>query len=116
MKIIENLRNKGFVKPSMEDAEIVHYVCTVVSIRGSLLVSICLASLLRRMEKDDVTIAVDGALYKHHPNYKKYMELFIKELAPNNKFQMILAEDGSGKGAGLVAAVVTSLDKSVLQA
>lgn len=115
-KILESLRSKGFVSASVHDAEIVHHVCTVVSIRGSLLVSICLASLLRRMNKDDVTIAVDGSLFKLHPKYKKYMELFIRELAPNKKFQLILAEDGSGKGAGLVAAVVTSLDKSVLHA
>lgn len=115
-KILLNLKSKGFTSANLEDAEIVHYVCTVVSVRGSLLVSICLASLLRRMNKEDVTISVDGSLFKHHPKYKKYMELFITELAPNNKFQLILAEDGSGKGAGLVAAVVASLDKTALHA
>lgn len=113
-KILENLKSKGFSQATLEDAEIVHYVCTVISVRGALLVSICLSSLLRRMGKDDVTIAVDGSLFKHHPKYDKYMEKFIATLAPNQKFQLILAEDGSGKGAGLVAAVVTSLDTSLL--
>ncbi|CAL1279146.1 unnamed protein product [Larinioides sclopetarius] len=115
-KILENLKSKGFLQATLEDAEIVHYVCTVISIRGSLLVSILLANLLRRMDKEDVTIAIDGSLFKHHPKYDKYMEKFIATLAPGKKFQMILAEDGSGKGAGLVAAVVTSLDRSLLHA
>ncbi|GFT78569.1 hexokinase type 2 [Nephila pilipes] len=113
-KILESLKSKGFLQATLEDAEIVHYVCTVISVRGALLVSICLSSLLRRMGKEDVTIAIDGSLFKHHPKYDKYMEKFIATLAPNQKFQLILAEDGSGKGAGLVAAVVTSLDASLL--
>ncbi|GIY23592.1 hexokinase type 2 [Caerostris extrusa] len=172
-KILKNMKTKGFAEATLEDAEIVHYVCTVISIRGALLVSICLSSLLRRMNKEDATIAVDGSLFKHHPKYDKYMEKFIATLAPNKSvsvgwcspqgiddmfdviqhyygsqviarcfpgpfsvcltfplmgylrgrdkprahpdlFQFILAEDGSGKGAGLVAAVVTSLDTSGL--
>ncbi|XP_054709188.1 hexokinase-1-like [Uloborus diversus] len=115
-KISDILKSKGFLETTLDDAEIVYYVCSVVSVRGSLIVSICLSSLLRRMDKKDVTIAVDGSLFKLHPKYKHYMEKFIAELAPNHKFQLILAEDGSGKGAGLVAAVVTSLDRSKLHA
>jgi len=115
MQVIKaNLRSKGFSGVSVEDAEIVRNVCRVVSIRGAVLVSICLANLLRRMNKDDVTIAVDGSLFKLNPLFAKYMEKFTAVLAPENKFQFILAEDGSGKGAGLVAAVVTSLDSSLL--
>lgn len=40
-KIIDYVREKHNLLSSMEDAEILHYVCTVVSIRGALLVSIC---------------------------------------------------------------------------
>ncbi|XP_035213132.1 hexokinase-1-like [Stegodyphus dumicola] len=112
--ILESLQAKGFTEATINDADTVRYVCTAVSIRGALLVSICLASLLKRMDKDDVTIAIDGSLYKHHPKYDEYMRKFIAALAPTKKFQLILAEDGSGKGAGLVAAVVTSLDKTSL--
>ncbi|GFR30106.1 hexokinase type 2 [Trichonephila clavata] len=113
-KILENLKSKGFLKATLEDADIVHYVCTAISARGALLVSICLSSLLRRMDKEYATIAIDGSLFKHHPRYETYMRKFIATLAPNQKFELILAEDGSGKGAGLVAAVVTSLDTSLL--
>ena len=37
---------------------------------------------------------------------KKLIEDYVKVLAPGRKFELILAEDGSGKGAGLVAAVM----------
>jgi hexokinase len=32
-------------------------------------------------------------------------------MAPANKFQLMLAEDGSGKGAGLIAAIASRLKK-----
>lgn len=40
-KIIDYMGDKHNLLSSMEDAEILHYVCTVISIRGALLVSIC---------------------------------------------------------------------------
>lgn len=42
------------------------------------------------MDKEDVTIAVDGSLFKLHPKYKNYMEKFIAELAPNHKVKLYL--------------------------
>ena len=64
-----------------------------------------LSNLVLRVEHDLVTIAVDGSVYKHHPKFHKLMTDFIHELIPKRKFKIILAEDGSGKGAGLVAAI-----------
>jgi len=37
------------------------------------------------------------------------MERYISTMAPNRKFELMLAEDGSGKGAGLVAAIARRL-------
>nr|CAD7196937.1 unnamed protein product [Timema douglasi] len=94
-----------------DDVAIVKYVCEVVSNRAALLVSVCLSTLLSRQDRPDVTIAVDGSLYKYHPRLKGWMNKYIKLLAPGRKFQMLLAEDGSGKGAGLVAAIALKLRK-----
>lgn len=63
--------------------------CREYQIINTNILNLGLASLLRRMNKEDVTISVDGSLFKHHPKYKKYMELFITELAPNNKVRKI---------------------------
>lgn len=94
-----------------DDVRVVQHVCGVTSNRAALLVSICLAALLDRIDKEHVTIAVDGALYKHHPLLETRIKHYIRLLAPGRKFKMIHAEDGSGKGAALVAAIAQRLKK-----
>lgn len=64
----------------IDDINIVQYVCDIVSHRAAKLVSICTATLLNRMQDDDITIAVDGSLYKHHPRFKKLMQQYITDL------------------------------------
>jgi len=38
------------------------------------------ASLLDRIDKEQVTIAVDGSLYKHHPRLENWMKKYISLL------------------------------------
>lgn len=63
----------------------IQYVTALVSYRAALLVSINMAVLLNRMSEKDITIAVDGSVYKHHPRLKKWMKQLIKELAPEKE-------------------------------
>lgn len=92
-----------------EDITIVKYICHLISDRAAILVSICLSSLLERMSRAETTVAIDGSLFKHHPRLKFSMERYISLMAPDRKFKLMLAEDGSGKGAGLVAAIARRL-------
>ncbi|XP_057365356.1 hexokinase-2-like [Daphnia carinata] len=96
---------------NQEDIDIVKYICWLVSDRAAILVSICTASLLERMNRPETTVAIDGSLFKHHPRLKSFMEKYIAAMAPANKFKLMLAEDGSGKGAGLIAAIASRLKK-----
>uniref|UniRef100_A0A0B6ZZ59 Phosphotransferase n=1 Tax=Arion vulgaris TaxID=1028688 RepID=A0A0B6ZZ59_9EUPU len=89
-----------------EDCKIVKYVCTLVSARAAFLAAAGLATLINRLDKQDMTIAVDGSLYRFHPRFHNLMCLKIKELVkPGLKFKLSLSHDGSGKGAALTAAV-----------
>ncbi|XP_077506296.1 hexokinase-1-like isoform X2 [Amblyomma americanum] len=93
-----------------DDIAIIRHVCGVISARAAVFVSVCLAELLERVGRStSVTIAVDGSLYKHHPTLRTLMDKLITALAPGRPFKLMLAEDGSGKGVGLVAAVMERL-------
>lgn len=96
---------------NQDDIDIVKYICWLVSDRAAILVSICTSSLLERMNRPETTVAIDGSLFKHHPRLKSFMEKYIAAMAPANKFKLMLAEDGSGKGAGLIAAIASRLKK-----
>nr|WPA94603.1 hexokinase 1 [Cacopsylla chinensis] len=92
-----------------DDILIVQRVCHLLSLRATLLVAVCTAVLVRRIDRDDITIAVDGSLYKYHPRLKHWLQKYIQLLVPDKTFRLLLAEDGSGKGAGLASAVALKL-------
>lgn len=77
MNTTDVLKNILKVKFNTEDIKIVQYVCRVVSNRSALLVSTLLAALLDRMEKKEVTIAIDGSLCEKHPRYRSLIEKYI---------------------------------------
>ncbi|KAI1286801.1 Hexokinase HKDC1 [Halotydeus destructor] len=108
LEVKEVLKVIGYDKGdvSSDDVAIVKYVVQLVANRGAVLASILLSALIERINRPEVTVAFDGSLYKHHPRIKKLLVDYITALAPGRQFSLILAEDGSGKGSGLVAAVV----------
>ena len=56
--------------------------------------------------------AIDGSLFRYHPHFKNIMKSRISQLMGTDyKFDLMLSEDGSGKGACMVAAVLKSGDR-----
>merc|ERR1719458_388938 len=90
-----------------EDLSSLRYVCEVVSRRASFMASAGITALLKKMDYKDVTIAIDGSLFRYHPHFKNVMQSRISQLMGiDYKFDLMLSEDGSGRGAALVAAVL----------
>ena len=95
---------------SLDDLKIIETVCHLLSERGAILVAIPMATFIQRMAaKEHVAIAITGSLYKHHPLMKSLLERHIGKFVPERSFHTFLSDDGSGKGAGLVAAIAARL-------
>ena len=93
-----------------DDWAILKHVCNILSQRCAILVAIPLSVFINRMDtKEHVGIAVTGSLYRYHPQLKNLLETHIRKIVPNRSFHTFLSDDGSGKGAGLVAAVAARL-------
>ncbi|NXA96882.1 HXK3 protein, partial [Melanocharis versteri] len=96
---------------SFEDSVLMREVCQTVSLRAAQLCAAGLAAVVEKMRENrgldqlSVTVGVDGTLYKLHPCFSDNLQKTLKELAPNCNVSFLLSEDGSGKGAALVAAV-----------
>jgi len=105
------LRDMGFDPDDIpdEDYSSLRYVCEVVSRRASFMASAGITALLKKMDYKDVVIAIDGSLFRYHPHFKNVMQSRISQLMGiDYKFDLLLSEDGSGRGAALVAAVLKS--------
>jgi hexokinase len=89
-----------------EDCANTRFVCECVSGRSAHLVSAGIATLINKIDATDVTVGIDGALYRKHPKYHQMLMKKIRQLVnPDISFELMLSEDGSGRGAALVAAV-----------
>ena len=102
MSGIESSRSAGPVKK----------VCGLVSRRASRVSAAAIAAIVTKMDpalSRNHTIAIDGALYEKHPHFAKNISSGLKELLgpKSSRIKMALTKDGSGKGAAIIAAVVS---------
>lgn len=95
-----------------DDLKIIRYVCGLISKRAAQLVALNTAVLLNGMsaeEGDHITIAIDGSVYKHHPRLRQWIIDYTALWTHNKTTKYLLADDGSGKGAAIVAAIAEKL-------
>ncbi|KAM6299576.1 hexokinase-3 [Aegotheles albertisi] len=96
---------------NFEDSILVREVCQTVSLRAAHLCAAGLAAVVEKMRENRgldqlaVTVGVDGTLYKMHPCFSQNLQQMLQDLAPKCTVTFLQSEDGSGKGAALVAAV-----------
>uniref|UniRef100_F1KVZ6 Phosphotransferase n=1 Tax=Ascaris suum TaxID=6253 RepID=F1KVZ6_ASCSU len=109
MQILEDI---GIERVSVADCINVAYVCSLVSSRAAYLCAAGIATLLNRMQVPYVTVGVDGSVYRFHPTFPRLLDQKIDTLLDNNlEYQLMLSEDGSGRGAALVAAVASRINR-----
>jgi len=99
----------GIRNVSIRECRLVKRICETVSTRAAYLASAGTAVLLNRMQRSHVTVGIDGSLYRFHPQFHNHMVQKIPDLSPYS-FNLMLSEDGSGKGAALIAAVAQRMD------
>lgn len=71
-----------------QDCENVKYICSVVSRRAAYLASAGIATLLNKMDEDNVVVGIDGSVYRYHPHFHNLMTEKISQLQ-NHKVRKI---------------------------
>ncbi|KAI3464842.1 hypothetical protein Pfo_021505 [Paulownia fortunei] len=109
------LYNVAGVNSSLSARKIVLDVCDTIAKRGGRLVGAGIVGILQKMEDDSkglifgkrTVVAMDGGLYEHYPQYRRYLQDAVMELLGSEISKNIVIEhskDGSGIGAALLAA------------
>lgn len=111
------LQSMSINNATFDDCASLHMICSRVSARSAHLTSAVIAALLHRMDRPQTVIGVDGSVYRCHPHYKTAVNEKVAQLLPmlakdedaNGKkhFRLMLSEDGSGRGAALIASLPT---------
>ncbi|XP_032806806.2 hexokinase-2-like isoform X1 [Petromyzon marinus] len=109
------LRQLG-LDSTCDDSLVVKEVCQVVSRRAAQLCGAAMAAVVDKMREGrgvqqlKLTVGVDGTMYKLHPSFSRVMQETVRELAHRCVLTFRISEDGSGKGAALIAASRLSQD------
>ncbi|XP_063963307.1 hexokinase-2-like [Lytechinus pictus] len=93
------------LQPSAAELQIIRALSRAIWTRGSRLVASGISQIARRINKPSITVAVDGSLYQHFHQFRELMLSDIKELVPKYEVKFHHAEDGSGIGGAVTAAV-----------
>lgn len=110
------LEELGLSNATNVDCASVRYICECVSKRSAFLLSAVLSTLINKMDRPNVTVGVDGSVYRFHPKFKSVMVEKMSELVKKGlRFDLMLSEDGSGRGAALVAAVTRRMKAPLVQ-
>lgn len=75
----------GFQNITANDIAIAQHVSAVISHRAALLVGITTSVILKRLIDPDVTIAIDGSVYKNHPRMHEWLTRIIDKLNTTKK-------------------------------
>ncbi|MFA6994739.1 MAG: 6-phosphogluconolactonase, partial [Candidatus Paceibacterota bacterium] len=99
-------------KISREDAVMIHVVLNLISKRAARIAAAVIVGALKVIDPElsrNHTIAVDGTLFKKHPQFQENMLEVFKELVGNktSRIKLELTGDGSGIGAAIIAAVAS---------
>ncbi|XP_076949250.1 hexokinase-2, chloroplastic-like [Bidens hawaiensis] len=103
------------VDSNLDARKMVVEVCDTIAKRGGRLAGAGIVGILQKMEEDSkgvvfgkrMVVAMDGGLYEHYPQYKKYLKNAVAELlGPELSSHVVIehSKDGSGIGAALLAA------------
>ncbi|XP_017079619.1 hexokinase type 2 [Drosophila eugracilis] len=99
------LHDLGMMGTQETDKEALRFICEAVSSRSAKLCACGLVTLINKMNINEVIIGIDGSVYRYHPKYHELLQFHMKKLLkPGLKFELVVSEDGSGRGAALVAA------------
>uniref|UniRef100_UPI003AAA8357 hexokinase HKDC1-like n=1 Tax=Centroberyx gerrardi TaxID=166262 RepID=UPI003AAA8357 len=94
-----------------DDSIVVKEVCGAVSHRAAQLCGAGMAAVVDKIRENrgldhlNITVGVDGTLYKLHPHFSRVLQETVRCLAPQCHVTFVLSEEGSGKGAALITAV-----------
>jgi len=106
------LEEAGLPKSSLRDRVLLREACVNISTRAARLSAVGVAALLEQMGAPPgaATIAIDGTVFECYPYFKERMEFGLELMLGRQRareIDLILAKDGSGVGAAIIAAIAS---------
>ncbi|XP_037726991.1 hexokinase type 1 [Drosophila subpulchrella] len=88
------------------DLAALKYICDSVTNRAAMFVASGVSCLINRMRLPQISIAVDGGIYRLHPTFATILNKYTHMLTdPRNRFEFVITQDSCGVGAAIMAGM-----------
>jgi hexokinase len=105
------LKQDYSIDTNLEHRQILRDICQLVAQRSARLSAAGILTVVLKMGvESNCTVSIDGSVFEKVPGYKNWMEAALNELAEgqSHNIRLVLTKEGSGVGAGLIAALANS--------
>ena len=105
----KELQSRG-ITTTVQDRVLLREACVNISTRAARISAMGIASLLQlevHHAAPGTTVAIDGSVFELYPCFKERIEVGLEELLGVDRahgIKLVLAKDGSGVGAAIIAA------------
>ncbi|MCU0651324.1 MAG: hypothetical protein MUC39_00010 [Candidatus Omnitrophica bacterium] len=103
-------RGCGLGSLGLDERKMIKTICRLVTLRAARISAAALAAVVTKIDpalSKKHTVAIDGSVYEKHPGFSSHMHQALKEIFKSkvNRLKLVLAKDGSGKGAAIIASL-----------
>ncbi|MBC8525781.1 MAG: hexokinase [Candidatus Cloacimonetes bacterium] len=107
------LTEAGITNVTIKDKVILKKLCKIVSQRSAKIAAAAISAVITWIDPElhkEHTVGIDGSLYEKFPGYDDVMKGVFSELFRKkaSKINLELTKDGSGKGAAIIASIVST--------
>lgn len=114
--VMRQVWNATFSEPELRA---VNQLCKTIVARSAALAAVIIAGTARKTQylqpaMQGVSVAIDGSLYKCVPFFRNKLRAALEDILGSsraNLIHLLTADDGSGKGAAVLACTVAHLTK-----
>lgn len=98
------------IDPALHERKVIQYVAELIGSRAARLYACGIAALCKKKNLDTCRVGVDGSAFSKYPFFRHRAAQALREILDwpkdaEDKIQLQFAEDGSGVGAALIAAL-----------
>ena len=106
----ENFERKLGIKPTGPDLEMIRRLAELIGTRAARLSACGVAAICKKKNIDSCHVGADGSVFTKYPHFKARGAQALREIldwptGSKDKVTIQAAEDGSGAGAALIAAL-----------
>ncbi|XP_055388868.1 hexokinase-like [Condylostylus longicornis] len=110
----EIIRDVWSAELSVAELGVIHRIATAVMDRSARLAAVLISGCARKTGRlqaafGGLSVGIDGSLYKRNPWYRERLRYHLDQmLGPSRSslIHLLLADDGSGKGAAILSSVI----------